>query len=314
MFTLLQIVAALAALFYGGEYLVRGASALASRLGVRPLVIGLTVVALGTSAPELVVSLDAALKGASDIAVGNVVGSNIANIALILGVTALIRPVVVDPRVISVHAPLMIGASLLLVFTLRDAVLSRFEGMIALLCLAGYLSVTFVEARRAPETVREELAAATPQSTGSTASTIAFITLGLLLLGLGGRLLVDAAIELALQWNVSRAAIALTVVAVGTSLPELATSTVAALRGQGDIAVGNVVGSNIFNILGILGITATIQPPHPAGIETLDLGIMCALAILLPITLWLRRSLRRIEGALLLTAFVTYANWLLFAP
>lgn len=311
--TLVQTVVGLAMLYFGGESLVRGASALATRLGVSSLAIGLTVVAFGTSAPELVVSLDAALSGANDISVGNVVGSNIANIALILGIASLIRPALVEAKVVRIDAPIMIVASLTLIGVLANGTMSRIEGALMLSCLVAYTVFTFWEARRESHAIREEFSAAAPRAPAKASLGTFFVVAGLALLVAGGHMLVSAAVDLATALGVSQAVIGLTIVAVGTSLPELATSVIAALRGQGDIAIGNVVGSNIFNILGILGITATVRPIHMGGITWLDLGAMVALACALYLMLLVGRSLVRTEGFLLLSSFTAYTAWLFAA-
>jgi cation:H+ antiporter len=310
--TLLQTAAGLAMLYFGGESLVRGASALAARLGVSALAIGLTVVAFGTSTPELVVSLDAALSGANDISVGNVVGSNIANIALILGLASLIRPVLVEAKVVRIDAPIMIVASLGSIGVLANGTVSRVEGALLVSCLVAYVGFTSWQARRESSAVREEFASAAAEAPAKAWVATLLVVAGLALLVAGGHALVAAAVELATALGVGQAAIGLTIVAVGTSLPELATSVIAALRGQGDIAVGNVVGSNIFNILGVLGITAGVRPLHPGGITWLDLSVMVALAGALALML-VGRRLGRTEGALLLASFVGYTSWLLAA-
>lgn len=308
---LLQGLAGLVALCFGGELLVRGASALASRLGVSPLAIGLTVVAFGTSAPELVVSLDAALSGSNDISVGNIVGSNVANVALILGLASLLHPSVVEAKVVRIDAPLMVLASFGAVAALANGRISRAEGGLLLACLVAYTGFTFWQARRESTEVRDQFASAAAGATGATPAAALRVLAGLLLLGLGGHLLVESAVALTEVWGVGQAAIGLTLVALGTSLPELATTVVAALRGQGDIAIGNVVGSNLFNLLGILGVTSLVQPLNLGGITWIDLGVMLALACALMGLLSARPRLARAEGALLLTAFAAYTSWLL---
>lgn len=313
LITVAQLAGGLVLLCLGGELLVRGASTLASRMGVSPLAIGLTVVAFGTSVPELVVSLDAALSGASDISLGNVVGSNIANIALILGLSIVLRPAVVQAKMVRIDAPLVVAVSLLLVALLHDHEASRLDGVLLLVGLAAYLGFTFWEAGREPPPVQEELASAAPEVQPGVAGSLALVAGGLLLLVVGGHLLVTGAIALSAQLGLSQAVIGLTIVAVGTSLPELATSIVAALRGQGDIAVGNVVGSNLFNILGILGATAVVHPLAPGGIGALDLGVMVALACVLALLMVRRPLLGRVEGAALLACYVAYTAWLLAA-
>jgi cation:H+ antiporter len=300
-------------LYFGGEWLIRGASALALRMGVSSLAVGLTVVSLGTSAPEMVVSVQAALAGASDISVGNVVGSNVANVALILGLAALIRPMVVEAKIIRIDAPIMIVASLVLVAVLMDGDASRMEGAWLVLGLVAYVTFTFWEARRETPLVREEIAAAAPQSSSSAPVAIGLGLAGVVLLVAGGDVLVGAAVELATSLGISQAVIGLTIVAIGTSLPELATSIIAATRGQGDIAIGNVVGSNIFNILGILGLTAVIHPLELGAIQWVGMGAMLGLAFLLAVLIATRLRVERLEGGLLLGTFLVYLVWLFVA-
>ena len=306
-----QAVGGLALLYFGGEWLIRGASALAMRLGVSPLVIGLTVVAFGTSAPELAVSIDAALGGAQDIALGNVVGSNIANVALILGLAALLRPIAIHAKIVRVDAPLVLAVSLVLLGCLADGGVSRFEASLLVLGLLVYLIVTFVTARRESRAVRQELAAAAPAVVPAFGWSLVWVAGGLVSLVFGGRLLVAAAVEMATLLGVSQAVIGVTVVAVGTSLPELATSMLASVRGQGDIAIGNVVGSNLFNILGILGLTAVLEPLGIGALTWIDLAVMAGLAAALAVLVATGRRLDRIEGAVLLAVYALYTGWLL---
>jgi cation:H+ antiporter len=306
----------LALLYFGGEWLIRGASTLAIRLGVSSLAIGLTVVAFGTSAPELVVSVDAALSGANDVAVGNVVGSNIANIALILGLAALLRPAKVEAKILRVDAPIMILVSFALVSfallaVMADGRASRLEGCLLLVGLTAYTVFTFWEAGRESQQVREEFASAAPEPRAGASASALFVVAGFASLVVGGHLLVTAAVELATLLGMSQAAIGLTIVAIGTSLPEFATSVMASLRGNGDIAIGNVVGSNIFNILGILGLTAVIHPLELGAITWLDLGAMVGFACVLGVLLLTRLQLGRAEGAFLLAGYISYTSWLL---
>jgi len=307
------VLGALALLFAGADVLVRGASALALRLGVSALAVGLTVVAFGTSAPELVVSLGAALSGANDIAIGNVVGSNVANVALILGVAVLIRPITSHAKVVRVDAPLMVLVSLLLLALLANGVLSRFEGLLLMLGLGTFVMATFRQARTEVRTVKDEFAAVASPHRASILVSGILVSIGLSLLVAGGHLLVAGAVQLATGLGVSEAVIGLTIVAVGTSLPELATSAVASFRGHGDIAIGNVVGSNIFNILGILGVTATVHPLQLGNVSWLDLGLMVVLAVVLIPLLVTRSRLDRWEGAVLLAVFVLNTAYLLAA-
>jgi cation:H+ antiporter len=310
---IVQAVLGLALLYFGGELLVRGAASLARRLGLSPLAIGLTVVAFGTSAPELVVSLDAALSGAQDISVGNVVGSNVANIALVLGLAALLRPITVEAKIVRIDAPLMVFVSFAMIAVLADGHASRLEGALLAAGLASYLGFTFWEAQRASPHVRAEFASATPGPADGVRTGVLLVTGGLALLIVGARILVGSAVELTHLLGVSEAAIGLTVVAVGTSLPELATSLIATVRGHGDMAVGNAVGSNIFNVLGILGVTAIVRPLESGGVTGLDLGLMTGIACLLAAALVIRPHIDRVMGGLLLTGYLAYSSWLLIS-
>ena len=308
--TIARGLAGLALLYLGGESLVRSAAALALRLGVSPLAVGLTVVAFATSAPELVVSLDAVLSGANDIAIGNVVGSNICNVALILGLTMLLQPAPVEAKVVRLDTPLMIGGSVLMIGLLLDGRLSRGEGALLLLGLAAYTAFTLLEARRTLAAAGD-LGVPIPANGSSVAAGALQLVAGLLLLVAGGHLLVGAAVELATTLGISQATIGLTIVALGTSLPELATSIVASVRRQGDIAVGNLVGSNIFNIFGILGATAAIHPLLLGEITRLDLGTMLAVAVTLLVLFSAPRGPSRIGGGLLIGFYGSYVGWLL---
>ena len=315
---LLVLVGGLALLVTAASALVRGASALALRFGLSPLVVGLTVVAFGTSAPELVVSAQAALAGAGGIAVGNVVGSNIANIALILGVAALVKPLASERAMLQRDLPLLVAATALASAFLLDREVLLWEGAVLTAALVAHLSWSLVAARRAagaPEAAAPEAAApeaAAPEASGAPAwQSAAFVALGLAGLVWGADLFVGAATALAERAGVPNAVIGLTVVAVGTSLPELATSAVAAARGEGAIAIGNVVGSNLFNALGILGVAALVRPLAAPGLQTLDLVVMGALTLAMGAMMWTGRRLSRWEGAALLTAYVGYVAFVI---
>jgi len=303
---ILYLAGGISLLFIGAEGLIRGSSNLAIKIGITPLVVGLTVVAFGTSTPELVVSLKAALMGNSSIALGNVIGSNIANIALILGVAALIRPLDVHANVIMREIPIMIGISLLLIILLLDGELGLIDGIIFVAGIVVYTIVNIILARKEknPE-VDVEFKKGLESKLGVTIS-IVFMIVGLGLLILGANLFVQSAIAIAKLFHLSDAVIGLTIVAVGTSIPELITSIVAAYKKEADIAIGNVVGSNIFNILSILGITAIIIPISSAGISYVDLGIMLIAAIVLFPLSRTDFSITRWEGAILLAGYVVY--------
>lgn len=307
----LYLIAGLVLLFWGAEGLIRGSSNLAIKMGITPLVVGLTVVAFGTSTPELVVSLKAALLGNSSISLGNVVGSNIANIALILGVAALIRPLDVHAKVIMREIPIMIGISLLLLLLLVDGELGFFDGLIFVVGIVIYTIVNVLMARKEknPE-VDNEFKEGLKSKLGIPVSIFLMIA-GLGLLIFGANLFVQSAVAIAKMFNVSDAIIGLTIVAIGTSLPELITSIVAAYKKEADIAIGNVVGSNVFNILGILGITALIIPISSVGISYVDLGVMVFAAIILFPLSRSGFSISRFEGAILLIGYFGYVYYLL---
>ena len=311
----LSLALGLVLLVLGGEALVRGAVALAARLGVSPLLIGLTVVGFGTSTPELVTSLQAAFSGAPGIAVGNVVGSNTANILLILGAAALIAPLAVSKAAFRRDGGALVLATLAAIGVMLTGALSRPAGLVLLGGLAAYLVLAYRSERAAPNGAPDaEGAGAGPDAESSPTG----LPLALLYAGggiavtiLGARLLVGGATELATRFGISDAIIGLTLVAVGTSLPELVTAVVASLRRQGDVAFGNVVGSNIYNVLGILGATALVRPiPVPPEIAGFDIWVMAAATVALvgvAVTGW---RVARAEGAALLAAYALYVGWL----
>jgi cation:H+ antiporter len=308
---ILYLLTGLVLLFFGAEGLIRGSSNLAIKIGITPLVVGLTVVAFGTSTPELVVSLKAALIGNSSISLGNVVGSNIANIALILGLAALIRPLDVHAKVIMREIPIMIGISILLIILLLDGELGLIDGVIFVVGIVVYTIVNVILARKEKN---PEVDAEFKEGLGSKLGvpiSIVFMIVGLGLLILGANLFVQSAIAIAKLFYLSDAVIGLTIVAVGTSLPELITSIVAAYKKEADIAIGNVVGSNIFNVLSILGITAIIIPISSAGISYVDLGIMLVAAIVLFPLSRTGFSITRLEGTFLLAGYGLYIYYLL---
>lgn len=308
---LIFLVLGLVALFIGAEGLIRGSSALALKIGITPLVVGLTVVAFGTSTPELVVSLKAALIGNSSISLGNVVGSNIANIALILGIASVIRPLNVHANVIRREIPIMIGLSILLIILLIDGALSFIDGLIFVIGIITYNIVNVVMARKEKNAeVDKEFKEGLKTGLGVPIS-IVMIVGGLGLMILGANLFVTSSISIAKVIGVSDAIIGLSVVAFGTSLPELITAGVASYKKESDIAIGNVVGSNIFNILGILGITALVIPLSSEGISYVDFGVMLLTAIiLLPLSKTGFR-ISRLEGGLLITGYLVYIYYLL---
>lgn len=304
----------------GANYLTEGASALARRFGVSPLVVGLTIVAFGTSTPELIVSLLSALKGNSDIAMGNVVGSNIFNVLVIGGITALVAPITVTRSTVRREIPLVLLASLVLSVMALDRVfagtgateniLSRSEGIVLLCFFLIFLTYTFAIAKGDPS---DPHTAPAPTKHYPLWLLVIFIIGGLGGLVLGGELFVDAASSIARTLGMSEGFIGLTIVAAGTSLPELATSVAAALKKEPEIAVGNIVGSNIFNIFFILGTTATVTPIRIGGVSSLDFLVMSFSAILLYVfsVLFGQRVIKRAEGAVLVLCFVLYTAYLI---
>lgn len=301
------MISGLVALTLGAEGLVRGSASLAIRLGLTPLIIGLTIVSFGTSTPELVVGLGASLSNQADISIGNVVGSNIFNIGIILGLTALLCPVKVRLQVIKYDCPIMIAASLVAVFLITEGTISRLAGVVLFTALVAYTGFTIWLAKKevTPE-IELEFQDGVPSQSKSLCRDLSFIIGGLILLVAGSRLLVMSATDIARSLGISEAVIALTIIAAGTSMPELATSVVAALRHQPDIAVGTVVGSNIFNILGILGVSSIARPLSVTGITGLDLWVMVAFAIALLPMMYTGLRLQRWEGGVLLTGCVGY--------
>lgn len=297
-----MLLAGLAGLFFGGEALVRGSVGIAQRLAMPPLLIGLTVVGFGTSTPELLVSVDAALRGVSDIALGNVVGSNIANILLIVGVSALVWPIRVSGDTLKRDTAVMMAAAIILVPIFAFGMMGRVAGGILFASLVAYLVFAYRQSRNAPLADEGDL----PVPARGLWLSLIWVIGGLVALMFGARFMVDGAVTIARTFGVSEAFIGLTVVAVGTSLPELATSLIAALRKQSEIAIGNIVGSNIFNILGILGLTAIIAPiPVASRFLTFDLPIMIGVSLVL--TLLLRRqTIGRGVGIVMLVAYGGY--------
>ena len=300
-------------LLAGAEALVRGASALALRVGITPLVVGLTVVAIGTSSPELVVSVQAALAGQGGVAVGNVVGSNIANLGLIVGIAALLSPMVVDRKLVRHDMPVMLGSMAALVVFLLDGALARWEGA---LLLAGAVVYTVDGIRSSRREVREAREALPPEVQEAMAEAhtgfkrhVLFVVGGVALLVYGSELLLDGAVATATRLGVSEAVVGLTLVALGTSLPELATTVVAAVRGQGELALGNAVGSNIFNVFSVLGPAALVRPIEAAGIGAGVLVVMGGFGLLTLFFLVSGGRTRRWEGAVLLAGYVGYIWW-----
>lgn len=318
--TALLLAGGLVLLVIGAEALVRGASRLAAALGIAPLIIGLTIVAFGTSSPEMAVSVQSALSGQTDIAVGNVVGSNIFNVLFILGISALITPLLVAQQLIRLDVPLMIGISAVLWLLGLDGAISRWEGGLLFAGIVAYTVFQIVESRRIKESAAveaeyaDEYGKPEPRTAGRMLLNVGLAVVGLALLVVGARWFVDGAIQVARAFGISELIIGLTIVAAGTSLPEVATSLVAAVRGERDIAVGNVVGSNIFNILAVLGLSALVSPdtglPVAQGMQQIDIPFMIAVAVAcLPIFVT-GNVIARWEGGVFVAYYIAYTIYL----
>jgi cation:H+ antiporter len=313
--TIFFFIAGLIILILGADLLVRGASRLAAAFGVSPLAIGLTIVAIGTASPEIAVSMRAAINGQGDLTLGNVLGSNIFNILFILGLTSLVAPIVIAEQLIRKDAPIMLGVSLLTFALAFDGNISALDGGLLLVLLVAYTVFALRQSRAENKEVQNEYADEFAQKEPTTAKTIAvnafFIVLGLGLLVLGSNWLVDSAVVIAKALGVSELIIGLTIVAVGTSLPEVATSVIAALKKESDIAVGNAVGSNIFNLLGVLGAGAVFSPNGiSVATRVLEfdfLAMVFVALVTLPI-FYIDNRISRIEGGLLLTCYVLYLS------
>lgn len=317
--TITIFIAGLIFLIIGAEALVRGASSLAVVLGISPLIIGLTVVAFGTSSPELAVSIKAALTGQSSIALGNVIGSNIFNVLFIIGISALVMPLVVSQQLLRLDVPLMIVLSLVVLIFSLDENISRADGLVLVSGLIIYIWFLFYQCRK--ENIEENKNDSKAINTEKIVNNnwlrnIALVIFGLAMLVLGSRWLVDSAVFIAHYLGVSELVIGLTIVAIGTSLPELVTSVIAAMRGERDIAVGNIIGSNIFNIMGVLGFASIVAPQ---GINILpavigfDIPVMIAVAFICLPMFFTGSVISRAEGALLLGYYIAYTLYLFLA-
>ncbi|MFA7595597.1 MAG: calcium/sodium antiporter [Novosphingobium sp.] len=318
---LVWCAAGLALLVLGAELVVRGGTHVAARLGVPPLVIGLTIVAVGTSTPELAVGIDAALRGEGELAVGNIAGTNIVNILLILGLSALIEPLAIRMQTIRLDLPIMILASLMLVALAWDGNLSRIDGIILTMSALAYTMAILHIARRESQGIKAAFSrefAARPDSTPTPENLLSLgaLAAGLVVIAVGADLLVDGAVALARQWGVSDAFIGLTIVAIGTSSPELVTTVVSTIRKARDIAIGNLLGSSIYNILFILGITCIVPD---AGIQVgqalirIDIPLTAAVALLCIPVFVSGRSVTRFEGGLFVIAYAVYLAYLIAA-
>ncbi|WDE97380.1 calcium/sodium antiporter [Lentisphaera profundi] len=297
-------------LYYGGDWLVDGAVGLSLRWGMSPLVVGLTVVAFGTSAPELAVCIKSTLNGLDDIALGNVIGSNICNIGLVLGLAAIVKPIAVQSQLIKIDVPVAIIAALSFVLLIQDGQVSAVDGGILFAMVVAYVFFSIKMSKKESKQVEEEFDEEVKPSQKSSLALFGLILAGLAGVTYGGNIFVDGASTVAAGLGVSDAVIGLTVVALGTSLPELAASLMASSKGHGDMALGNVVGSCIFNLLAITGITALVEPLDAMGINKVDLGVMLFLMVALLPILWTQKKLSRIEGSFLLLAYCVYTGYL----
>ena len=305
------IVGGLVLLFFGADWLVKGAVTMALHLGLSPLIVGLTVVALGTSLPEALVSVQASLDNQGGIALGNVIGSNILNIALILGLSALIQPLKVDSHLVKADVPLLVGASFLLMVLLEDFHISRMEGALLLLGIVFYVCGNIMTVKRtSPEEDKIEGMEIPEDPSKNLLRHIGLLVLGLIALAFGSNFLVSGAVDLARLWGLSEALIGLTIVSIGTGTPELATALMAAYRKTADIAIGNAVGSNLFNIMFVVGLAGLVAPMDATGINSSDLYVMFGLTILLLPTVWTGLVLDRKEGFLFVAIYVAYLYYL----
>jgi cation:H+ antiporter len=310
----LLFVLGLAGLYFGAEWLVRGASRIARSMGITALVVGLTVVAFGTSAPELVVSVIASAAGQSDVAVGNVVGSNILNIALILGIAAVIHPMLLQARLLRREVPAMVLAGITLPLVAWNGIVSRLDGVLLLVGFVAYIAYAVYNARTDPEQTHAEYAAfedaeGMGPEMGGRLVNVGLVVAGMAVLLGGARLLVGVSVQFARDFGISELVVGITIVAVGTSLPELATSVVAAMRREMDIAVGNIIGSNVFNSLAILGTAAVVRPLHAEPeLLTFEVPVMVGFSVLVLPLAYLGRRLRlgRWEGVVFLVGYVIF--------
>ncbi|MGF1571846.1 MAG: calcium/sodium antiporter [Sumerlaeia bacterium] len=314
MVTILLFILGLAILTGGAELLVRGASSLSTRLGIPSLIVGLTVVAFGTSAPEMAVSIKSALLGQADLAVGNVVGSNIFNILFILGISAAIVPLSISRQLLRVDLYIMVATALVAWLLALNGTLGRFEGLLLFLGILAYVVLQIILARKEGSTPADEQSVPLPRSAKAFAWDVALAVIGLVMLVYGARLFVDSSVTIARYFGISELVIGLTIVAAGTSMPEVAASVMASIRGHRDLAVGNVVGSNIFNILAVLGASAIVSPMgiavSPSALK-FDFPIMLLVSLIcIPIFIT-GKEISRKEGLALLSCYIGYTALLI---
>lgn len=307
MLNILFIIVGIAAVLWGADRLTDGSVAVAQRMNIPQIVIGLTVVAMGTSMPEFFVSLTSALKGTADLAVGNIVGSNIFNTLVIVGVTAMVAPMNISRHTVERDLPFsMLASAMLLIFGL-DNMVGRWESAMLFMVFLLFMAYTLRTASKGTNEAEQA-----PTKSMSPWMAVLWIVIGLVCLVVGSNIFVSGATELARMWGVSEAVIGLTIVAGGTSLPELATSIVAAKKGQSAIAIGNVIGSNVFNVFMILGVTGLIKPMQTQGITLVDLSLLLISAVLLWLFSFTRYKVERWEGGVLVLVFAAYLSWLLY--
>jgi len=308
-------------LYFGAEWLVKGSASVALKLGVSPLVVGLTVVAFGTSAPELLVCLQANFKpDGGDIAIGNIVGSNICNILMVLGASAMVFPLAIHEQIIKREMNILLGASLIFVAMLYGDVLGRIEGILLFVGILAYVIYSIYDARRTPSKEddgdldevmsAEEIEAAQKGGMKDVGKDLGLIVVGIAFLMLGANRLVAGGEQLAIMLSVPKAIIALSLFAFGTSLPELATGIMASWQKEGDIVVGNAVGSCIFNLLAVGGVTATVSPVHIANVSWADLGMMLVTVVLSMVLMRTSRSISRVEGSVMLAIYLGYSVYM----
>lgn len=315
----LYLIVGFVLLVKGADFFVEGASSIAKRMHIPTIVIGLTIVAFGTSAPELAVSLSAAIKGSNDIAIGNVVGSNIFNLLVVIGVSAMISPLTVKRSMIKKDYPLSIFAAVLLgvlcldsvLFHAKETTLGRMDGVSLLVCFVFFMYITVREGLRGRKDAKKEHEDEVENMSFPIGKSIVLLVVGLAGIVFGGELSVEGAKEIARAFGLSEALIGLTIVAIGTSLPELVTSIVAAKKGESDIALGNVVGSNLFNIFFILGCSATILPMHVSGTYIYDIGLLIIVSVLAFIPIAKSKKVGRVMGGVMTLAYVAYTVYLI---
>ncbi len=307
-----SIIFGLGLLYFGAEGLVRGSSELGLRFGITPLVVGLTIVAFGTSAPELAVSMNAAHMGKTDVSITNVLGSNIANIGLILAICAIVHPILVEAKLVRHDIPAMIAATLLFCVLIADGIIKRPDAALLTIGIIVYVIFNTLKSRQfEPSHSRNDLIDQ-PTSQHSIKKELVFIIMGLMMLVIGGKYLVDGAVQIARHIGLSEAVIGLTIVAVGTSMPELATSTLAAAKKMSAIAIGNVVGSNIFNILSVLGLSALVHPLPLGNVTTTDIIVTLLFSLAMLPLACTGKVISKKEGLFLLASYFCYIGWRIY--